>query len=154
MRWEDIILGVILLLVGGYMVMGGVTLATNGTDYHYEYTVKAEQVNEDEMVDEAIDYENVSDAEQRMLFDAFKKSDHFLGGAEAYVHTDEPIENVSNEWRVIEIKGVPMLVSIDGPEKEQVPDESFEPVGAVFGTILGLLFVLMGLSGVIEGLSN
>lgn len=154
MKWGDFLVGVFLLLLGGYMVMGGVTLATNGTDYHYEYTVKAEQVNEDEMVDEAIDYDNVSDAEQRVLFDAFKKSDHFLGGAEAYVHTDEPIEDVSNEWRVIEIKGVPMLVAIQGPEKEKVPAESFEFLGALFGIPLGLLIALFGLAGIGEGIAN
>lgn len=142
-----IIAVIFLVLAGG---LGFVALDMMETDeYEYEYTVKAEQVNEDEMVDEAIDYENVSDAEQEVLFDAFKKSDHFLGGAEAYIRTDEPVENVSNEWRVIEIKGVPLLVSIEGPER--VPDPNTGEVFlGMFGLIVAVVFALIGLAAASE----
>lgn len=154
MNWKDMIAGVFLILLGGFLLFSGYSLATNGTDYHYEYTVKAEQVNEDEMVDGAIAYKNVSEAEQAVLFDAFKKSDHFLGGAEAYVYTDEPIENVSNEWRVIEIQGVPILVAIQGPVQESTPSESFELAVVFFGIPLGLILLLLSFEAFAKGLED
>jgi len=143
------IMAVIFLVVAGGLGMFALDLMETD-EYEYEYTVKAEQVNEDEMVDEAIDYENISDAEQKVLFDAFKKSDHFLGGAEAYIETDEPIENVSNEWRVIEIKGVPMLVSIEGPEKVPADSEIGEDFLGLIVMVVAVFFALLGLAAASE----
>lgn len=132
--------GLLVLVLAGGMLCGGYVLL-EPDEYDYEYTVKAEQVNEDEMVDEAIDYDNVSSAEQEVLFDAFKKSDHFLGGAEADIETDEPIENISNEWRVIEIQGVPMLVAIEGPVKVPADPETGK---GLLGLSLVVLSIIVG----------
>lgn len=101
------------------------------------------------MVEESISYDNVSEAEQQVLFDAFKKSDHFLGGSEAYVYTDEKIENVSNEWRVIEIKGVPMLVSIEGPDTMPDDEEGGEVLAMLFGGVFGAVLSFYGLLAVV-----
>lgn len=100
----------LMLIVGslGYMFYGG------GTEYVYE--VKAEQVNENEMVNESVEYDTLSEQEREMLFKAFKKSDHFLGGAEAHVAYDEPVEGIeTDEWKIVRVKGVPILVAISEP---------------------------------------
>lgn len=132
-----IVLISVTLLVGPYHVLVHM-------DADYQYEVKAEQVNEDEMVDEAVQMENLSEAEQDVLYRAFKKSDHFLGGSEAIVQTDEPL-NVSEEWRVVEIKGVPMLVAISGPTEvsESAGVGVLAIIGMSAGIVLGLVSLMM-----------
>jgi hypothetical protein len=143
MKQQIIKVFVALLLIScgiGITYVGFAAMPEGDTDY--EYTVKAEQVNEDEMVDEAIEYENLTEAEQRVLYDAFKKSDHFLGGSEAVVVTDEPI-NVSNEWRVIEIQGVPMLVAFSGPEEFPDTEHPLQKFGAFIIIAIGMIWTLV-----------
>lgn len=151
-RILSIIVGILLLAGAVYNAAGMYTVYTNGTDYEYEYTVKAEQVNENEMVNESVSYKNLSPEEQEVLFRAFKNSDNFLEGASSEVATDHP-KNVSNEWQVVEVKGVPILMAIEGPEKILTGHEVLErlyffpvaPIIIILLTLFGVPFLLDGL---------
>lgn len=137
-----------VMLAGiGVFVAGDAIRPPTQTDY--EYTVKAEQVNEDEMVNSSTDYDNLSEPEQEVLHRAFKKSDHFLGGSEAYVETDEPI-NASSDWRVVEVQGVPLLVSISEPVPvEKTTDVTMNGVSTIV-QIVGLVVAVLALALAID----
>jgi len=146
--------GLVVLLLFGVMLYGVVSaMFPEDPEYEYEYTVKAEQVNENDMVAESEDFDTLSDAEREMLFDAFKKSDHFLGGASVELEYDEPVENIEqNEWKVVRVKGVPILMAIDGPEKRE--DMTFKGFLGMWGLIIGLFGSLFGLSMAVEGIAK
>ena len=117
-NWIKVSLGLMLL---GAVVVGAHHTITNydgGDTYElYEYEIKAEQVydNTDESTQTATPISELSEAEQQMLYDAFKKNDHFLDGASVTIQQDEKIETL-DPWKVVNINGVSMLVMIDGPE--------------------------------------
>lgn len=142
-----LVFGIALFIVGGY----GAFVVEPEMDY--EYTVKAEQVNDGDMVDggASIEYDSLSEEEQEVLYDAFKKSDHFLGGAEARVVTDEPIA-VSDEWRVVEIKGVPVLVAISGPVEQD--DLGLVGVVSVVGFVGGAYLSMFALIKLVTEVTN
>lgn len=132
--------GIVIVLLLGISVCSMVVMedAMFDPETEYEYTVKAEQVQHGDDVTDAQDYGNLTDAERQVLFDAFKESDHFLGGSEESVHTDEPLENVSSEWKVVRVNGVPVLMAIQGPEEVPTPENG----GVIFFGTWGIFLIV------------
>lgn len=141
-----------LLFVGFAMLgfHGAYGEVTDEHEYNYEYQIKVEQVQSANSVNESVSYSSMSGSEREMLFDAFKRSDHFLGGASAYVTTDEPVANVTNEWRIVRVRGVPVLMAISGPE--QVNDTVENRYAPQF--IFSFVCLLIGLPTLNESVRN
>lgn len=143
MNWTDFFTGLFCLLLSVFLIATGALAITGNvseTD-DYRYTVKAEQVNDDEMPNDHIDYENLTESQQHVLFRAFKKSDHFLGGASVSVVVDEETEFFDG-WHVIRVEGVPILVAVSGPQPSGVPRALEVGMGIfvlLFGVIGGLV---------------
>jgi hypothetical protein len=138
---DSILVFALAIVLGALALQIGVIAyeeATDSREYDYEYYIKAEQVNEDQMVDNSTDFDRLTDVERELLFRGFKKSDHFLGGATATVEVDEPVGNVSNEWKVVKVEGVPILTAIQGPEQVEADSE----IGADMVTVGGFMVVL------------
>lgn len=120
------------------LVVAGGLIST--ADVDYEYRIKAEVVGDSDRLHDDVTYDELTDAERRMLYEAFKKSDHFFGSSEASVTVDERADVTDDEWKLVRVKGVPMLVAIDGPEATI----SNSPRGA-----LGIVFTVLGLVGLL-----
>lgn len=138
--------GFILLILAVVVPIGLLFIAPEETTYQYD--VKAEQVNDVDRVEDPTAFENLSQTERDVLFQAFKKSDHFLGASEVTVSSEQKMETFDG-WRVIEIQGVVLLVAVDGPETvEQIPDDSnVMTVGFLFtavGMIAGFTLMMAG----------
>jgi hypothetical protein len=109
----------------------------------YNYDIKAEQVYDNDQINESVELQNLSQDEQALLYDAFKKSDHFMGGAEVTIEKQERLETFDG-WKVVEYEGVYILVAIEGPE-EVTRFSGWQPWAVlVFGLFTGSFF-LMGL---------
>jgi len=104
---------ILLVLLGGVMV-GATMYASGGTETGYEYSIKAEQVEDARAVNISTvqSVKNMSDGEQELLYTAFKRSDHFLGGAEAFVRTHENY-SITDGWDTVQIAGVVILYSVE-----------------------------------------
>lgn len=137
----------VLLVSPAYLVY-----VTGGQDTVYQYEVKAEQVNEDEMTEgqDIIEYENLTEEQQEVLFRAFKESDNFLDGASVTVRAEQKYD-VFNDWRIIEIRGVPMLVAISGPDEVPTPNQTLVNFGATMCAAASLLTGLVALSNIVRG---
>ena len=153
-NWIKVSLGLMLL---GAVVFGAHHTITNydgGDTYElYEYEIKAEQVydNTDESTQTATPISELSETEQQMLYDAFKKNDHFLDGSSVIIQQDEKIETL-DPWKVVNINGVSMLVMIDGPETIIAHESPEDSATLVMGLFLCLLFGFTGLLITLEGL--
>lgn len=138
-----ITIGVTVFFIAGTASVGFVayTEATDETDYDYQYTVKADQIGENEMFEDrqVTPYQNLSENEQKMLFEAYKQSDGFLEESETIVTVDEPMENVTM-WQAVNVKGVPMFIGITGPEKVISDSDSWDFLIVLVGSLLFLLF--------------
>ena len=136
--------GLVLFLIGAVLLYGSFAwFGETGTEY--EYTVKVEQVNENDMPTESENYDDLSEAEKKVLFEAFKRSDHFLGGAEAYITTEEKLDIETNEWKVVRVKGVPLLMAIMGPEEREVIDyDDGEFLASIIAMAGGTMFAIVG----------
>lgn len=132
------IFGVLALLCGVY-VFGGFM----PTHTEYEYEIKAEQVYDNDRINESVELQSLSDDEQALLHDAFKKSDHFMGGSEVIVDRNERLETFDG-WKVVEFQGVYILVAIDGPEAQTSPS-GWVPWVVIAGFILSASIALLGL---------
>jgi len=110
------------------------TLLTVGSGYAfvnidgntvYEYSIKTEQVNDNSLLEEneTIPIEDLSQDEQDMLYHAFKKSDHFLDGAQVVIETDEDL-NYSSEWRLVSMDGVMFVTAMQ--EHDTYTDMGFK----------------------------
>jgi len=103
-------------------------MATNSIYPHettYEYEVKAQQVFDGEHVEDSdiTEFEDLSDDEQEVLYEAFKKSDHFMGTSEVYVSNGPERLDTFHDWRTVESNGVLLLVAIN-EHTETTPDSS------------------------------
>jgi len=132
------IFGVLALLCGVY-VFGGFM----PTHTEYEYEIKAEQVYDNDRINESVELQSLSDDEQALLHDAFKKSDHFMGGSEVIVDRSERLETFDG-WKVVEFQGVYILVAIEGPEEQVHPTGWFPWVAIIVG-VFSFAFTLIGL---------
>lgn len=154
MIWKEFIKGVLVLLISAMLIGGGVFAVAGETpeNDNYRYTVKAEQVNDNEMPESHTDYENLTKAEQKVLFKAFKKSDHFFGSSSVTVTVDEKV-NFFDGWEVVRIEGVPILVAVSGPHAGEMPRFMEIILGAVmfFSGCAGVLLSLVPLDIAING---
>jgi hypothetical protein len=122
-----------------------VAMALVDGDTEYEYTVKTEQVQSDSHSindSQVTPYDELTDKERQALYDAYKQSDHFLGGAEVFIVTDERLTgDTVGEWKVVEIQGVRLLTSIQFEETRTTYPEI--PYGATFLPIIvgGMMLV-------------
>lgn len=155
MYWKPFLLGILFFAVSIFLIMFTVGIATGSIDGHeeYQYTIKTEQVNEDEMVEQHTDMENLTEEQQDILFRAFKKTDHFFGSASITVATDERVKTFDS-WLVIEVKGVPLLVAVEGP----IVTGKIGPIGkfvvsTMFGSF-GFLFLLASLACIADGIQE
>lgn len=136
--WMLAIFGTILLLCGVYIFGGFMPTHTE-----YSYDIKAEQVYDNDRINESVELQSLSEQEQTLLHDAFKKSDHFFGSSEVTVSQEEQFE-VFDGWRVVEFQGVYILVAIDGPEEVVWPDGALAWLSLIAG-IISLPITLVGL---------
>jgi len=136
-----------LLVVGLLITGGGFFLGLSAGEKTYQYTVKSEQISTDAgYTGTATPIENLSDAEQKALFTAYKKSDHFLGESSAIIHLSEPLDlNQDDRWKAVDIEGVHLLVGIHGPDVYKKAD--IMTFVSTIVTIFGLLMIFMGLYG-------
>lgn len=132
-----------LIVVGLVLIVAAFTVLAPEMTTAHEYTVKTEQVQDAERVERATSLENLSQDEQQVLYDAFKNTDEFLGGAESTVRTDEP-QQISQGWQVVDVKGVSLLVAIDGPKEVQVVAEGETILWKVFTSVFGLFLIMFG----------
>lgn len=111
--WMFIIFGLVAALSGIYAA----NYAPEKTVY--EYDVKAEQVYDNGKINESVTLQELSQDEQKILYDAFKETDDFLGGSNVLVKSDQRLDTFDG-WKVVEYNGVYLLVAIDGPYVETV----------------------------------
>lgn len=80
----------------------------------YEYTVKTQQAFDVSRVsdDDVTAFDNLSSDEQDVLFDAFKKSDHFMGTSSETVYYDTEHDTFEG-WRNIEMNGVVFVLAVN-----------------------------------------
>jgi hypothetical protein len=83
----------------------------------YEYDVKTQQVFDNDRINNSTKLSELSEDEQAILYEAFKKADHFAGSEEIHVTRSEKLDTF-NQWRVVEYNGVYLLVAINGPEAQ------------------------------------
>jgi len=127
----------IMLLCAAYFLLG---IPAVEEAYHYE--VKAEQVFDNDRIDESVKLSELSAEEKELLHDAFKKSDHFFGGgAEVRISREQQFNTFSN-WKVIEFRGVYFVASIEETKQKQYQTMWPATVG-----IVGLLSAVMSLMG-------
>ena len=143
----------ILLVVGVTMFFGGMYVGyfhPAGEDTHYEYEVKTEQIETDAGYSgDATDIKELPEPYQQALFDAYRESDHFLGGASTEIEKDEKLDiETDRPFQVVEVEGVKLLVGITGPEKVTV----VTTIGLLltFLTIVGFFIAWFGVMAVIE----
>lgn len=107
-------LGLILVALGA----GVGFLHPDAQQTSYEYQVKSEQIETDAGYNgTAVPIEELPSEQRAAIFEAYKKSGHFLGGSSAYIETDEPLNiQEDDRWRAVEIEGVRVLVGISGPD--------------------------------------
>lgn len=131
---------IVLFAIAAVLFIGaGVLFTTHTPETNHQYEVKTEQVQSDAAtVNESVQLDDLPTKQSEIVFDAWKKSDHFLGGSSTYVSYDERLNLTSeNRWHVVEIEGVKLLVGI-------FYDESWEPV-----TAAGLFTILLTILGVV-----
>lgn len=128
----------------------GVFIVVDDGGTMYEYSVKTEQVNDNSLleVNETIPIEDLSSDEQDMLYRAFKKTDHFLDGAQVIVETNEQVE-YSEEWRLVSMDGVMFVMAIQ-------EHDTYETFGLVSGTglFVGIISMLISQSILLHGLDE
>lgn len=86
----------------------------------YHYDVKAQQVFDAERVEDGdvTQFEELEHDERELLYEAFKKTDHFMGSSEVTITKTEQLETF-NDWRTIESNGVLLLVAINEETRTQ-----------------------------------
>jgi hypothetical protein len=127
------VLSVGLMIVGGY---------PSETGYNYE--VKAQQVFDAERVEDSdvTEFDNLTADEQDILYEAFKKTDHFMGSAQVtIVHRDRQF-NTFTDWRTVESNGVLLLVAINEHIDKQNDPSQYEWWHHL--SIFGLLYFAVG----------
>ena len=132
------------LLCFSYFVFGFATMETV-----YEYDVKAEQVYDNDRIDDAVQISDLSEDERTALHDAFKKSDHFFGGSSSVTIEQEEKLNTFDGWKVIESNGVYVVVAIDGPETVTQP---VNELAAAVIMILAAIFTSIAFLGLKKAL--
>lgn len=120
-------------------------LNTSG-DTVYEYQVKSEQIETDAGYQgNATSVDDLDPEIQDAIFDAYKASDHFLGGSSAEIERSEPLElDEDDRWIAVEIEGARVLVGISGPDTYESMDGKgfFGGMLVAFG-FFGLLVTFM-----------
>lgn len=134
----DIIVGLIVLIIG-VAILFGIVAWVNGQK-ETAYTMKA-TVYDHDVPANTTNYSNLTDAEERLLYDAFKKSDHFLGGTEATVYSDE--DGITPGWHVYNVRGVPVLVAIQGPIEVTTPTSILPFFAGLFGGLCVMAFGIL-----------
>lgn len=125
------------------------------TDYDYWYEVKTQQVMADRYLEteNVTEYENLPPEKKRVLHDAFKEDDHFLGESHTSIEYDEPV-NVTTGLYVVSVEGVHLLVSVSGPTVEETSKQPFVDfvlvMIIVISALLGLYFGVGAFVGVSE----
>lgn len=139
-RLAKIVVAIIIILA---LLSGCYVIISEENDAHYQYTVKVEMVNENGMPSESVNYDELSEQEQEMLFEAFKESDSFLDGEKEYLRYDEPVEVTTGEWKVVRVKGVPILMAIQGPEKRtNAGEQGLDGLAIIVGAFLFLALLI------------
>lgn len=140
----------VFTLVSLLVMTAGFGLVVADAETEYQYDIKTEQVESDSYSlndSEVTRFEDLSEDEQDALFMAYKKSDHFLGGASATIVVDEKLDLTEDErWRVVDIKGVRLLVGFHGPEPR---DTAHGPL-----SVVGILVAILGGLGFMVGLAD
>jgi hypothetical protein len=110
----------------------------------YSYDVKAEQVQDVDRVEDSdvTEIENLSADEKKLLYDAFKKTDHFRGSSQVSLHYQDERLDTFNDWRTVESNGVLLLVAVS-ESSERTPDSTEY---TVFHWILLLSIVYFAIS--------
>ena len=136
----------IVVFVVGVLFIGAALglVGHSPTETVYDYEIKSEQVASDAgNITEAVQYENLPQAEQEAIYEAQKESDHFLGGASVQLRQEEKLGlEESPNWRVVDIEGVYVFVGIHGPEVHEVSRQSLASfIFALILAVLGAIFV-------------
>ena len=130
------------LLCLSYFALGFAPMETE-----YQYDIKAEQVYDNDRINDAVQISDLSEDERTVLHDAFKKSDHFFGGSSSVTIEQEEKLNTFDGWKVIKSSGVYVVVAIDGPETVTHPENEFVSFSI---TVLAALFASISLIGLKE----
>lgn len=118
-KWEAIagfltILFIIALLTIP-ITFFGVMLGYFPEQYDYRYDVKTEQISDTDWVEEneVVQFENLTDDEQQVLYDAFKEQDHFFGSSEETAgEYDEPLDTFDG-WKTVERGGALFVMAVE-----------------------------------------
>ena len=117
------------------------------TDTSYDYDIKAEQVYDNDKISDSVELQKLSQDEQDLLYDAFKKSDHFFGSEEVTITRDSKLDTFDG-WKVVEFQGVYILVAISGPDSYSMYDGWF-PLLAFVSWFIILATTMVGLKEIV-----
>lgn len=137
-----------LISLISYPLFFGV-IVTGPQETTYNYEVKAQQVMDVDRVEDSdvTQLENLSTDEQRLLYDAFKKTDHFMGSSQVTLsYQDERLETF-NQWKTIESDGVVLLVAVNEYSKQTLDTDKLSwyqwmPFWAVIYNIFGWIVIM------------
>jgi hypothetical protein len=151
--WEDfkLVLFILFLISIPLTLVGmvGMFAGMFPEQTSYEYEVKAQQVFDGDRVQDSdvTEFENLSEDEREILYQAFKKTDHFMGSSEVVVY-ESTRHQVFNDWRTVESNGVLLLVAVQ-ETKTSEPDPSeytwfhWLVVGSMVYCLLGVFRLFM-----------
>ena len=111
----------------------------------HEYQVKVEQVEQGSQVNDSVVYDNLSEDEREMLFRAFKKNDHFLCSSSTHTRTEEKLNVETNEWKVVRVNGVPILMAILYAGSQKVPSGTTAAQAAFVAATMSLVVGAIGI---------
>ena len=120
-------------------------IAPEETSYTYE--IKAQQAYDVDRVSDSdvTQLENLSADEQDLLYDAFKRTDHFMGASEVTIFRDEQLDTFTT-WKTIESNGIVLLVAVNEDRETtfdlSVPWVKYWGVG-IFGSLAYILTGIM-----------
>lgn len=109
----------------------------------HSYDIKAEQVYDNDRINESVELNSLSEEERSLLHDAFKKSDRFLGSSEVTIERQEKLDTFDG-WKVVEFQGVYILVAIDGPDTRET-FSGWQPWAILVIGIFSLSTAIVGL---------
>lgn len=134
--------GVLLIAIALLFAFLTVSIATHEIeDYDYQYGIEVQQVPDNGSLNDPTAYENMSRGKQKLIDGAFEQG--AMSGGYAEVTVDDRLD-VSHDIQPVTVRGAPVLIKIEEPEKS--PKPGAKVVGAlVFGVISLLAFVWSGM---------
>lgn len=131
--WENIkLLLVVLFLISIPLTLFSMGAMLTGSFFpqetSYSYEVKAQQVFDTDRVEDSdvTEFEDLSEDEQHILYEAFKKSDHFMGTSQVTVYNGNERLDTFTDWRTVESNGVLLLVAINEHQQTQPDSEAYK----------------------------